>query len=497
MTNSVLIVGAGPVGLTLAAELHRFGLHVRIIDKAATATTQSRALFLWSRTLELLDRLGLASRFVDQGRKVNAVNVMAEARRIGHVGFGEIDSPYPFALMLPQTETERLLTAHLAGQGVFVERGTELVGLEDGPTGVTAELKRDTGESGIAKFAWLVGADGAGSFVRRALGLSSTSSALQTDWLIADGELQGSTLPDDELLSFWHEDGFLGMFPLGGSQFRIIAEVPHGQGVEAITPDLAGMQARLDARGPGGLRLINPTWFSSFRIHERNMADYRLGHVFLAGDAAHVFNPVGAQGLNMGIQDAVNLAWKLALVVAGAANAETLLESYTAERHIAAAQVVAETGRAEAVALVRNPTLRLARNLLGGLIFGLSPLRKSVAESLAKLSTGYGQSPLNGPAVSPLPGPQPGERMAPRANERPVGAKGPRFALYAQSSRAVDELHKSFAPLLEPELRKPLAPGGVWLVRPDGYVAASGVDEDLSRIAAYLHLFQPMRALAG
>ncbi len=497
MATKVLIVGAGPVGLTLAAELHRFGLEVRIIDKQSTPSPQSRALFLWSRTLEQLDRLYLSGEMVALGRKIRAVNVMAGHSRIGHIGFGGTDTPYPFALLLPQAQTERLLIEHLAARGVFVERGTELTGFEDSPLGVTVQLRRETGESGQITTDWLVGADGAGSFVRRALGLSSTGAALQSDWLIADGTLEGADLPADELLSFWHEDGFLGLFPLDGGQYRVIAEIPHGEGAQAITPDLAGMQSRLETRGPGGLRLVAPSWFSSFRIHERNMAEYRLGHVFLAGDAAHVFNPVGAQGLNMGIQDAVNLAWKLALVAAGTANAEALLESYTAERHVAAAQVVADTGRAEAVALLRSPTLRLARNLLGGLFFGLSPLRKSVAESLAQLSTGYGQSPLNGPAAAPVPGPQPGERMPPRANEPPIGARGPRFALFADPSRPVLALHQEFAAMLEPTLRPPPKSGGVWLVRPDGYVAACGADDELTRLADYLRRFQTLGELVG
>ncbi|WP_297371310.1 FAD-dependent monooxygenase [Acidocella sp.] len=497
MATKVLIVGAGPVGLTLAAELHRFGLEVRLIDKQPAPTTQSRALFLWSRTLEQLDRLHLSGEMVALGRKIRAVNVMAGHSRIGHIGFAGTDTPYPFALLLPQAQTERLLIDHLAAQGVFIERATELAGFEDGPTGVTATLKRDSGESFQLTTDWLVGADGAASFVRRALGLSSTGAALQSDWLIADGTLEGAAFPEDELLSFWHEDGFLGLFPLGQGQYRVIAEVPRGAGTQPITPDLAGMQSRLEARGPGGLRLINPRWFSSFRIHERNMADYRQGHVFLVGDAAHVFNPVGAQGLNMGIQDAVNLAWKLALVAAGTVNAEALLESYTAERHVAAAQVVAETGRAEAVALLRSPTLRLARNLLGGLFFGLSPLRKSVAESLAKLSTGYDQSPLNGPCAAPMPGPQPGDRMPPHPNAAPIGAHGPRFALFADPSRAVMAVQQEFAAMLEPALRPPPQPGGVWLVRPDGYVAACGADGELNRLADYLRRFQPLNQLAG
>jgi 2-polyprenyl-6-methoxyphenol hydroxylase-like FAD-dependent oxidoreductase len=474
----------------MAAELRRYGVPVRVVDKTHDRTDQSRALFLWSRTLELLDRSGVGGIFLDAGQKIEAVNILAGTQRIGRLDFAELDSLHPYALMLPQAQTEAILEAHLIRLGGGVERGTELAGFHDQADGVTVSLRHPDGRIETTTTPYLIGCDGGGSFVRKALGLSSTGPAQQSDWLLADVSLGGFESLPTELTSFWHEDGFLGIFPLAAGRFRVIADLRATHGEKPVTASAALVQGLIDARGPGGISVLDAGWMSSFRIHERNVAAYRQGRVFLAGDAAHLHNPVGAQGLNMGIHDAVNLAWKLALVWRKAENAELLLESYNAERHAVAEHVVTNIGRAEMVALVKTPTLQFARNLLGNIFFGLSPARRAVVETMAEVSLGYTGSPLNGPEDHALPGPGPGERMAPRADEAPIGAGDtPRFALFAEPSPSVDALIAAHPTLLEPAPRPPVSPRCIWLVRPDGYVAAEVMEPDIGLLDGYLHAY--------
>ncbi|MCB5943868.1 FAD-dependent monooxygenase [Acidocella sp. KAb 2-4] len=492
MSNEVLVVGAGPVGLSMAAALCRYGVPVRIIEKAAQPSGQSRALFLWTRTLELLDRSGLGGELIAAGRKIDAVNLLAGAKRIGRIELSEVDSTHPYALMLPQAETERLITAQLEALGGRVEFGTALAGFTSGPDHVRVTLQHADGREEVVEAAYLVGCDGGGSVVRKALGLSSSGPAQQSDWLLADVTLQGFDGAPTELHSFWHEDGFFGIFPLPSGRYRVVGDLHDVHGEHPEPPTLAQVQAMMDARGPGGVTVSDPVWLSAFRIHQRNISTYRVGRVFLAGDAAHLHNPVGAQGLNMGIHDAVNLSWKLALVYRGAANAEALLESYNAERHAVADAVVNELDRAAALAMLKNPTLQFARNLFGGLFFGMEPARKALAETVSEVSHGYRHSPINGTNDRALPGPGPGERLPPRPDEPPLGSgNAPRFALFAAPGPRVDRLRRDFAALLEPELRAPISPRTIWLGRPDGYVAAAAIDEDSDQIEAYLRTYLP------
>jgi hypothetical protein len=243
----------------------------------------------------------------------------------------------------------------------------------------------------------------------------------------------------------------------------------------------------VDRRGPGGLVLTDPVWLSAFRINERKVVDYRVGRVFLAGDAAHIHSPAGGQGMNTGMQDAFNLAWKLALVCHGACPADPLLASYSAEREAVGAKVLADTSRLTAMAVLRNPAAQAARNLVGGWLLGLSPVRQAMADTLAEVSVGYPKSPLNGDAAHGVRGPAPGERLPPSEERTPAGA-GPRplFALFAHPSEETERLIAGQPLLLDPRLRAPPGDDGLWLVRPDGYVAMSARLGDGMEIDGYL-----------
>jgi 2-polyprenyl-6-methoxyphenol hydroxylase-like FAD-dependent oxidoreductase len=268
MNAQVLVVGAGPVGLTMAAELARYGVSVRIIDKAAQRTDKSKALVLWSRTLELLDRAGCSEPFIAAGHKVDAVNLVAGAQLLARVSLGQIESRYAWALMLPQSDTERLLEAHLATLGVQVERQTELISFDDAGGSVTSQLRNADGSQQQIETRWMIGCDGAHSAVRHGLDLSFDGDTLKSDWILADLHIAGMPIPDTELGLYFHSDGILATFPIAPGRYRIIADLGVAHGEHPDDPTLADVQSLVDRRGPPGLRVSDPVWLSAFRINE-------------------------------------------------------------------------------------------------------------------------------------------------------------------------------------------------------------------------------------
>ena len=493
MPLDALVVGAGPVGLAMAAELARYGLAVRVVDKAERRTDKSKALVLWSRTLELIDRMGCtAAPFLAAGRTVEASSIRVGDRLLARVRFAEASAaaPHPYGLMLPQSETERLLEAHLAVLGVAVERGTELLRFaEAGGDSVRATLRRAGGAEETVEASFLLGCDGAHSTVRHALGLAFAGATLPGDWLLADVHLAGLRTPPDGIDLFWHAEGVLALFPIEPGRCRVIADVgpaPAG-GARRPDPTLAEVQALLDRRGPGGVAAADPVWLSAFRINERMVADYRVGRVFLAGDAAHVHSPAGGQGMNTGIQDACNLAWKLALVRRRACAPEPLLGSYSAERAPVARRVLAATGRATAMATLRHPVLQATRNRVASLLLTLAPVRRVLAAALAEVAIGYPASPLTRRGPRARGGPAAGDRAPPRPGEAPFGAgAAPRFALLAPAGEGAAALIARHPGLLEATSRPPYADGALCLVRPDGYVAATAAADGWDGLAGYL-----------
>jgi 2-polyprenyl-6-methoxyphenol hydroxylase-like FAD-dependent oxidoreductase len=481
-----LIAGAGPVGLTLAAELTRYGVAVRIVDQAPQRTDKSKALVIWSRTLELLDRSGSTPAFISAGMKIHGANIVAGGEQIAHVSLDNVASQYNYALALPQSDTERLLEEHLARLGVKVERQIELTAFTNDASAIRAILRGPDGGEESAEAEWLLACDGAHSVIRSGLGLAFSGETLPSDWVLADCHLQGYPFPESEIAIYWHQDGVFAVFPISSGRFRVIADVPASNADHPATPTLDQVQALIDRRGPPGCRASAPFWLAGFRINERKVADYRVGRVFLLGDAAHIHSPAGGQGMNTGMQDAFNLAWKLALVCARTCP-EHLLDSYSTERSAVGDTVLKAAGRLTKVATLRNHGIQAIRNLVAHVAFGLAPVRHLLADAMSETSLGYAHSPLNGPALHFVPGPAPGERVAPLAGQPPLGAgKPPRFSLFADANQGTTRLLGQFAQLLEPALRAPINPGGAWLVRPDGYVACAAAHDDIGAIAVYL-----------
>lgn len=392
----VLIVGAGPVGLTMALELSRLGIPCRIIDKSAAPTDKSKALVVWGRTLELLEASGdVRTDFFAAGRLAQCVSIYGDNRRLVHVPFHRDDTAFPLPLMIPQSETERILSERLATRGVTVEREVELIELADQGDHVQAVIQHANGRREQVRCDWLVACDGAHSTCRKQLGIEFAGQFEPNDWILADVHIDGPLEPD-EISIFWHAQGMAAFFPIGtGGRFRIVTDQgpASGQG-KPPDPTLAEVQTQLEERGLGRFRVHDPVWLAGFRIHERKVDEYGRGRVFLAGDAAHIHSPAGGQGMNTGMQDAFNLAWKLALVHRGQSK-ETLLATYQHERNAVGEFVLNAAGKMTRVATVRNPLLQYIRNQVFEFATQFDFVQQRAIANLTEMAIAYPDSPLN------------------------------------------------------------------------------------------------------
>ena len=421
----VLVVGAGPVGLTAAVELARRGVRCRVIDQLAEPMRYAKAVGIQPRTLEIWEAMGVVREAVDAAEPMLGQQVYVNGRHVSTVRLAlPADVPYGFAA-LPQYEVERILTGRLAGLGVRVERDARLVSFEQDAERVEAVVAHGVGEADEQiRARYLIGCDGAHSVVRKKLGLTFEGDAFPDSYLIGDVELDWS-LPRGYAIRSMHQtegktDGLLVCVPLPGhKRYRISMQVPaNGDGADSDAavgngsgsadgvrhgmqqgraPELADLQAVLDRLSPEPVTAGHLRWSSVFRISHRLVDHYGRGRVFIAGDAAHIHPPTGGQGMNTGIQDAYNLAWKLALAVEGQA-AEGLLASYEAERLPVAEEVVGRTVRHARSGIEADPD---------------DPA--TVVKREAQLLVGYPDSPIVGPADTRpsdggAPPVQPGDR---------------------------------------------------------------------------------------
>ncbi|CAO4146332.1 6-methylpretetramide 4-monooxygenase [Methylorubrum aminovorans] len=479
--TEVLIVGAGPVGLTLACELARYRIGVRLIDRAPQATQTSKALVVWSRTLELMDRMGCTEAFLAAGLRARGATLRGGGQVLGGPDFTDIASPYAFGLMIPQSDTERLLAEHLRTFGIAVEREVELLAFSPAPNGVEARLSHADGRQETVETPYLIGCDGAHSAVRHGLGLPFRGSAQGDDWLLADIRLDGvEAPPGDRIAVYLHRDGPFVIFPIPNGRARVVATVGRADGRPKPDPTLAEVQALVESRAGPSIRVSDPVWLSRFRINERKVSEYGRGRVFLVGDAAHIHSPAGGQGMNTGMQDAVNLAWKLALVLRGAA-APTLLDSYSPERNAVGERVLRNAGRLTAMATLANPVAQAVRNAALRFLLGLPAVRRLMAATMSEIEIGYPASPLS-------VGPGAGRRWRPEdaAGSPPGAGADPRFVLYAADAERGTALAARFPGLIQPTPRDNPEPGRLHLVRPDGYVGLAAGAADWTAAEHYL-----------
>jgi 2-polyprenyl-6-methoxyphenol hydroxylase-like FAD-dependent oxidoreductase len=402
----VLIAGAGPTGLTMANELARHGVAVRIIERAPEPHVTSRALVVMPRSLEIFDDMGVVDQAIEAGNPVPGLTITFKNKKVVMDIDGLLTGPqnytaYPALRTLSQHDTERILAEALAKRGVDIEHGWALTDLtQDGET-ATVSLHGQDGSTRTMRCRWVIGCDGAHSAVRRAVGIPFSGKTYHDEFIMADAELDWQ-LSHGPLYGFPSPAGIFAAFSMPGeNRYRIFGNVrpgPEGPSAEYSEPTHDEFQAMLDERVGFGAKVVKEHWVTRYRVHARVVPRYRDGRVFLVGDAAHVHSPAGAQGMNTGIQDAYNLAWKLALVERGLAD-EPLLDSYQAERHPVGMQLLTTTDRLFSAIAGQNPLSRFARGRIAPQLATRVLTRPSVRRwfvgTLAQLRVHYAKSPLN------------------------------------------------------------------------------------------------------
>lgn len=390
--DSILIAGAGPTGLAMAIELTRMGLPVRLIDKAEHPAQHSQALVVQARTLEQFERYGIADEAVSRGRKLLRATAMSEGKTLATIDLSRIPGRYPYVLFLPQSETERLLTEHLRSLGVQIERGTELLSFENSPEGVTAQLRQNSGpNSGLTQSIparWLIGCDGAHSVVRSQLKIPFEGESVPLDFFLGDFELAGPDVPGDELRLHIHHGDVVFIGRLSDKLLRVIVVMHREEGAPPVDrqPTLADFQSALDRTG-AKITVKSSVWITPFNINERKAGAYRIDSAFLAGDAAHIHSPVAGQGMNTGIQDAANLAWKLAAVADGAGT--DLLDTYGEERRAVGDALLKTTSRGLSVVTSTNAVFERLRDLVAPGLVGLDVVQDAAAGFVSETTIEY------------------------------------------------------------------------------------------------------------
>ncbi len=392
----VLIVGAGPTGLTLAIELARRGIPFRLIDREAERPTTSRAIGTQARTVEVFRLMGIPETALEPAARPRALRFAERDRTLARITLDDRLGA-PRLISMDESDTERVLEHRLAELGGRVERSTELTGFRIDQDRVIAALLGPGGASQVP-IGFLVGADGAHSTVRHLAGIEFAGEAYPERFLLADLDLDWE-LPHDEGHIWIGDDGLVAVIPLPGERrYRLIVPLPPADATKEYGSEAeiaAEAEALLRQRtGVSFRRIGDPLWASAFRIQRRQAERYRLGPIFLAGDAAHVHSPVGGQGMNTGIQDAFNLGWKLALAVHGQA-APGLLDTYQAERHPIARGVLRGTHLGTRLFLAQNQVMRAVREQAVPVIVNITPIRRRILAAVSQLSIGYRGSPLS------------------------------------------------------------------------------------------------------
>ncbi|GHG93364.1 FAD-dependent monooxygenase [Streptomyces lanatus] len=468
--NPVIVVGSGPTGLLLAGDLATAGIPVTLLERRPRKISNlSRAFGVHARTLEQLDARGLADPLLATGSTITELRLF---RRLS-LDLGTLPSRFPFLLITPQYEVERLLERRALDLGVEFRHESEVVGLRQDDAGVDLDVRGADGTVVTHRAAYVVGADGHRSAVREAVGQPFPGVAVIKSLILADVRL--AERPEGVLTVNGAGDAFAMIASFGDGWYRVMGwnrrhEVPDGapldlDEVREITRRALGTDYGMhDAR-----------WLSRFHSDERQVPQYRVGRVFLAGDAAHVHSPAGGQGMNTGLQDAANLGWKLAAVLKGRAP-ESLLDTYQSERHPVGKAVLRSSGGLVRLARAQNPALRAVRALVSAVANAARPVRDKALAQVSGIGYRY---------------------PAPRGSHRLVGTRVPDAAL--ESGRLYEALRGGRFVLITPKgLEVPVPEGGPavehWasdrrttvLVRPDGYVAWAADDADVAAIEAAL-----------
>jgi 2-polyprenyl-6-methoxyphenol hydroxylase-like FAD-dependent oxidoreductase len=510
-TPEVVVVGAGPVGLVAACELARRGVHFRIIDKLAEPTDESRAIAIHARSLDMLDRMGVIDDLAATAVKSTGMKTYSNRRPLFHVAFGGVDSAFPYSLLTPQTETERVLTERLNGLGVTVDRGLELVGLTQDAGGVHLSVRRPDGTEDAIDTPWVIGADGAHSAVRHLVGARLQGSFKGERFILGDCDAEHD-LGDEFMYTFFVPEGPVMAMPMLGGRARLMAEIHDPDGTPLnLHPTQADLQRILDDR-VGGITITNSHWLTCFEIHHGQVPSYRHDRVFLAGDAAHIHSPAGGQGMNTGMQDAFNLAWKLAAAIRGDGG-NTLLDSYDAERHPVAEKVIEFSTVLTNAGTLRGGA-RVVRNAVMRVVGNIPAVGNKLAAIVEEIGIGYPGSPAvldrrprhsEVVAGQHLPhvtdagvqkqlgaacgGVNTGHAVLTVAAGRPAPAAGPAGLVQVLIAGDDTPVGGYDAVVSDPDglvaKRYGLRDGGRVVVRPDGYVGAVTELDDQTGVADY------------
>jgi 2-polyprenyl-6-methoxyphenol hydroxylase-like FAD-dependent oxidoreductase len=498
--TEVLIVGAGPTGLVLALWLTRLGVRVRIVDKTAQPGTTSRALAMHARTLEWYRQIGLADAVVARGRPMAAINLWAAGTQVAHAALGDIGvgiSPFPYVLIFPQDEHERVLINRLHDAGVDVERESEVMGFEEAAGRVRAMVKRPDGVTETCEAAYIAGCDGAHSVVRQALAVGFQGGTYEHLFYVADVEARGPAM-NGELHAALDTSDFLAIFPLKeDGRARLVGIVRAA--VEHQHQELSWDDVSTRVIDWMHLDVDRVRWFSTYRVHHRVADQFRKGRAFLLGDAAHVHSPVGGQGMNTGIGDAVNLAWKLAAVLRER-GAPSILDSYEPERIGFARRLVATTDRAFSGVTSNGWIARRIRLNIVPLVFPLvlrfRTSRRFMFRTVSQTAVTYRGSSMSEGTTGAVQG---GDRLpwvAPPVNGRDnfewLTSLDWQVHVYGEARREMAAICKERAlplhvlPWREECRRAGLLRDAVYLVRPDGYIGLADPQARIEVLASYL-----------
>ena len=497
----------------LANQLTRRGVRALIIDRHAGRSLQTRALGVQARTLEIYSHLGIVEQALELGKRATGANMWAQGRHAARVPLGDIGrdlSPYPFVLILGQDDNERLMGDALRNDhGITVRWNTELVGVAQETDHVKATLKHADGTTSELAAAWVAGCDGARSAVRELSGIEFVGAPYEHVFFVADTQVTGAMVPDELNIYLWRA-GFHLFFPMrGADHWRIVGILPpHLRGRDDLTFEDVIPSVRQEAGAELAFKACS--WYSTYRIHHRCAARFRDRRCFLLGDAAHIHSPVGAQGMNTGLQDAYNLAWKLALVVSGRADA-ALLDSYEDERIPVAKRLLSTTDRAFALIVSDSWWAGLFRTRVlakvAAFAMRFDRVRALAFQTVSQLGIEYRNNRLS-ETLAGLP------EAAPRAGDRfpwlrlklqPNGTTEDVFEKLGDTGFNLIVIGQPFASAGMPELGdllrihvvpkdavndRELARVGIpqpafYLLRPDGHVGLAGTHVDASAVARY------------
>jgi 2-polyprenyl-6-methoxyphenol hydroxylase-like FAD-dependent oxidoreductase len=518
--TDVLIVGAGPTGLMLANQLARRGVNATIIDRHAGPSVQTRALGVHARTLEIYAHLGIAEQALALGKRAAAMNMWTEGRHRARVPLGDIGrdlSPYPFILILGQDDNERLLGDALRQQGRGIHWNTELIDLEQQAEDVRITLRLADRSMQEIRARWVAGCDGAHSAVRHLNRIEFPGAPYEHVFFVADTTATGPMTPDELNIYLWRDEFHL-FFPMRGpNHWRVVGIVPT-ELRERAHLTLADVETSVRRHAGAALRFNECRWFSTYRIHHRRAERFRDRRCFLLGDAAHIHSPVGAQGMNTGLQDAYNLAWKLALVVAGRAE-DALLDTYQAERLPLAQRLLHTTDRAFSLIVSNRWFGRLLRTrLLARLLsvaMRIDRIRKLAFLTVSQIGIHYRTSALSQTLAGlPVRAPRAGDRFPWLRLSLAVGTPAADFFARLDDTRfnllvigqsvgtTLDDLVCTHTVMADAANRRELARAHIpcpsfYLLRPDGHIGLAGAQLDAVALRRYMALVGTASAGGG